>query len=84
MIAKVKVNPMLDDGSNESFLIEEIAGILGLVERYQTVKVNVLSNEVETFQFMPLDVTIESLNGEFSKDIKVKINPKRVPENYKV
>lgn len=75
---------MLDDGSNESFLIEEIAGILGLVERYQTVKVNVLSNEVETFQFMPLDVTIESLNGEFSKDIKVKINPKRVPENYKV
>lgn len=75
---------MLDDGSNESFLIEEIAGILGLMERYQTVKVNVLSNEVETFQFMPLDVTIESLSGEFSKDIKVKINPKRVPGNYKV
>lgn len=75
---------MLVDGSNESFLIEEIAGILGLKERYQTVKVNVLSNEVETFQFMPLDVTIESLNGEFSKDIKVKINPKRVTGNYKV
>lgn len=75
---------MLVDGSNESFLIEEIAGILGLKERYQTVKVNVLSNEVETFQFMPLDVTIESLNGEFSKDIKVKINPKRVTGSYKV
>ncbi|PFX19092.1 hypothetical protein AWC38_SpisGene16530 [Stylophora pistillata] len=40
--------------------------------------------EVETFQSMPLDVTIESLDGEFSKDIKVKTCPKRVTGNYKV
>ena len=33
---------------------------------------------------MPLDVTIESLDGEFSKDIKVKTCPKRVTGNYRV
>jgi len=81
---KVKVNAMLDDGSNETFLNEEVAGVLSLKERYRTVTVNVLNNEVETFQSMPLDVTIESLDGEFSKDIKVKTCPKRVTGNYKL
>ena len=33
---------------------------------------------------MPLDVTIESLDGEFSKDITVKTCPKTVTGNYKV
>ena len=81
---KVKVNALLDDGSNETFINEEVAGVLGLKERYHTVTVNVLNNEVETFQSMPLDVTIESLDGEFSKDIKVKTCPKRVTGNYRV
>ena len=58
---EVKVNALLDDGSNETFINEEVAGVLGLKERYDTVTVNVLNNEVETFQSMPLDVTIESL-----------------------
>ena len=58
------------------FFNEEVAGVLGLKERYQTATVNVLNNEVETFQSMPLDVTTESLDGEFSKDIKVKTCPK--------
>ena len=81
---KVKVNALLDDGSNETFINEEVAGVLGLKERYHTVTVDVLNNEVETFQSMPLDVTIESHDGEFSKDIKVKTCPKRVTGNYRV
>ena len=43
--------------------------------------VNVLNNEVETFQSMTLDVTIESLHVEFSKDIKVKTCPQRITGN---
>lgn len=31
------MNALLDDGSNETFLNEEIVGVLGLKERYQTV-----------------------------------------------
>ena len=80
---KVKVNAILDDGSNETFWNEEVAGILGLKEGYQTVTVNVLNNEVETFQSMPLEVTVESLDGEFSGDIKVKTCPQRITGNYK-
>ena len=44
---------------------------------------NVLNNEVETFQSMPLEVTVESLDGEFSEDIKVKTCPQRVTGTYK-
>ena len=80
---KVKVNALLDDGSNETFINEDVAGVLGLKERYHTVTVSVLNNEVETCQSIPLDVTIESLDGEFSKDIKVKTCSKRVTGNYK-
>ena len=43
---KVKVNAILDDTSNETFLNEEVAGALGLKESYQTVKVHVLNNSV--------------------------------------
>ncbi|CAB3998321.1 Hypothetical predicted protein [Paramuricea clavata] len=52
---KVKVNAILDDASNETFLNEQVAGVLGLHEPYKTVKVHVLNNEVETFQSMPVE-----------------------------
>ena len=57
------MNALLDDGSNETFINEDVAGVLGLKERYHTVTVSVLNNEVETCKSIPLDVTIESLDG---------------------
>ena len=68
---KVKVNAILDDASNETFLNEQVAGVLGLHEPYKTVKVHVLNNEVETFQSMPVEVMIESVNGQYRKEISV-------------
>ena len=68
---KVKVNAILNDASNESFL-NEVAGAHGLKESYQTVKVHVLNNSVETFQTMLLKIEIESVNGQFTKEIEVK------------
>ena len=81
---KLKVNAILDDASNETFLNEEVAGALGLKESYQTVKVHVLNNSVETFQTMPLKVEIESVNGQFTKEIEVKTCPRNVTGNYQV
>ena len=81
---KVKVNVILDDASNESFLNEQVAGVLGLQEPYQTVKVHVLNNEVETFQSMPVNIMIESVDGQYSKDICVKTCPQNVTGTYKV
>ena len=40
---KVKVNEILDNPSNETFLNEEVAGMLGIQEPFQTVKVHVLT-----------------------------------------
>ena len=50
---KVKINAILDDASNETFLNEEVAGVLGLQEPFQKVQVHVLNDTVETFQSMP-------------------------------
>lgn len=58
---KIKVNAL--DATSESFLTEEVTGILGLQEPYQ--KVTVLSSTIETFQTMPLTIQIESISGEF-------------------
>ena len=81
---KVKVNAILNDASNESFLNEEVAGALGLKESHQTVKVHVLNNSVETFQIMPLKIEIESVNDQFTKEIEVKTCPRSVTGNYQV
>ena len=80
----IKVNAILDDASNESFLNEEVAGALGLRESYHTVKVHVLNNSVETLQTMPLTIEIESVNGQFAKVIEVKTCPHSVTGNYRV
>ena len=81
---KVKVNAILDDASNETFLNEEVAGMLGIQEPFQTIKVHVLNNEIETFQSMPVNVTIKSVDGQFRKSIDVKTCPRKVTESYKV
>ena len=81
---KVKINALLDDGSNESFISEEVAGLLGIQEQYQTVKVHVLNDEVSTFHSMPTSVTIESINGQFCKKIDVKTSPHRIAGSYQV
>jgi hypothetical protein len=49
-----------------------LAGALGVSEPFETVRVHVLNNEVETFQSMPVKLTVESMDGQFSKDINVK------------
>ena len=78
------MNAILDDASNETFLNEEVAGALGLKESYQTVKVHVLNKSVETFQTVPLKGVIESVNGQFTKEIEVKTCPRNVSGKYQV
>ena len=80
----MKVNAILDDASNETFLNEEVAGMLGIQEPFQTINVHVLNNEIETFQSMPVNVTIESVDGQFRKSIDVRTCPRKVTGSYKV
>jgi hypothetical protein len=62
----------MDDASNETFLNEEIASLLGVKEPFQKVQVHVLNSAVETFESMPIQVDIESVSGDFRKTIEVK------------
>jgi hypothetical protein len=80
---KIKVNAILDDASNETFLNEEVAGDLRVGEPFETVRVHVLNNEVENFQSMPVKLTVGSMDGQFSKDINVKTCPKKVPIKWR-
>ena len=79
---KVKINAILDDASNETFLNEAVAGILGLQELFEKVQVYALNHTVEAFQSMP--IKIESVDGRFSKEISPKTCPQKVTGNYRV
>ena len=81
---KVKVNAILDDASNESFMNEEVAGLLGLKATWQTVQVRVLNDSVETFKSMPLQIEIDSVDRQFTKTIDVQTCPKAVTGSYRV
>ena len=70
--------------THRTFLNEEVAGVLGLQEPFQKVQVHVLNDTVETFQSMPLTIEIESVDGQFSKEISVKTCPQKVTGNYRV
>ena len=61
-----------------------MVGAVGLKESYQPVKVHVLNNSIETFQPMPLKMEMESVNGQFTKEIEVKTCPRTVTGNYQV
>jgi len=78
---KVKINALLDDASNETFL-NKVAGVLGLQEPFQKVHVHVFNDTVETFQSMLLNIGIESVDWYFSKEISVKTCPQKVTGNY--
>ena len=46
---RIKVNAVVDDASNKTFLNEEVARFLGLSGKWQDVQVHVLNDAVETF-----------------------------------
>ena len=81
---KVKINAILDDASNGTFLNEAVAVILGLQEPLEKVQVYVFSDTVETFQSMPIKIEIESVDGRFSKEISAKTCPQKVTGSYRV
>ncbi|XP_015773982.1 PREDICTED: uncharacterized protein LOC107352153 [Acropora digitifera] len=54
---KIKVNAVLDDASTISYVNDEVAGALDLSTTHEKVSVNVLNENVETFDSMPVSLT---------------------------
>ena len=81
---KIKVNAVLDDASTVSYVNEEVAGALGLSATYEKVTVNVLNENVETFDSMPVSLILESCDGNVKVPFKALTCPRRVTGSYKI
>ena len=79
---KVKVNAVLDDASTGSLLNEEIAIALGLQSAYERETVRVLNETVESFDTMPVEITLESVDGQTSMALNVYTCARNVTGNY--
>ena len=66
---RVEVNALLDDVSTKTYLNSDVAAELGLQGNCQRVTVNVLNGRTETFETMPVEFEIESLDGSFIRRI---------------
>ena len=80
---RIKVNALLDDASTKTYLNADVAAELGLQGHPQSVTANVLNGQVETFETMPVEVQLESLDG----NVKVTISTftaERVTGNLRV
>ena len=64
-----KVNALLDDASTKTYINADVAAELGLQGTFQKTKVNVLNGQVKTFLTMPVEVELESLDGNVNATI---------------
>ena len=81
---KIRVNAVLDDASSASYISEEVAGALGLSAPYEPVTVQVLNDSIETFDTMPVDLVLESSDGNVEIPFKAFTCPRQITGNYKV
>ena len=63
------VNALLDDASTKTYINADVAAELGIQGTTDTVTVNVLNGQVETFETSPIDVELKSVNGNLSRKI---------------
>lgn len=64
---KLVVNALLDDGSTKSYINGDVAAQIGAPSgMLRKVQAKVLNGQIETFDTMPVDVTLESLDSQVS------------------
>ena len=64
------VNALLDDASTKTYINTDVATELGLNGNKEQVTVNVLIGQLETFETMPVNFELESVNG----NVKMKVS----------
>ena len=81
---KIRVNAVLDDASSASYISEEVAGVLGLSAPYEPVTVQVLNENIETFDTMPVDLILEHSDGNVQVPFQAFTCPRQITGSYKV
>ena len=63
------VNALLDDASTNTYINDDVAAELGLRGKTEKVTVNVLNGQVETFETRPVNVELQSVDGNASVSV---------------
>ena len=61
---KLRVNALLDDASTKTYLNTDVAAELRLQGQLQKINLSVLNDQVETFETLPIEFIIESLDSK--------------------
>ena len=69
---RVTVNALLDDTSTKTYVNADLAAELGIQRHMNKVNINVLNGQVDTFDTMPVELGLESLDG--GADVKLRAN----------
>ena len=77
------VNALLDDASTKSYINSDVAAEIGLQGKVRNVTVNVLNEKMSTFETMPVEFALESLDGKTAVNVSA-FTTKRVTGNMKV
>ena len=80
---RIELNALLDDASTRTYLNSNVAAQLGLQGEYQRVSVNVLNGRVEAFKTMPVELEVESVDGQFTRKISA-LTTDRVTGNLRI
>ena len=80
---RIKVNALLDEASTKTYLNADVAAELGLQVHPQSVTVNVLNGQTETFETTPVNVELESLDWNVKTTISA-FTAERITGNMKV
>ena len=81
-VRKLVVNALLDDASTETYIKGDVAAELGLQGKSRKVTVNVLNGQEDTFETIPVECGIESLDGRINMNITA-FTANRVTGNMK-
>ena len=58
------VNALIDDGSTKTYINGDVAAELGLEGSTQRITVNVLNGEEDSFETMPVEFDLQSIDGK--------------------
>lgn len=67
---KLKVNALLDDASTRTYINMDVAAELGLQGKLQKVTVGVLNDKTETFETMPVEFQLQSVDGRTTTEVE--------------
>ena len=81
------VNALLDDGSTKTYINGDVAAELGLEGSTQRITVNVLNGEEDSFETMPVEFDLQSIDSKTRAQISAftatRVTGNMRPVNWK-